>query len=388
MNPSTGGPCQGIRYSIAEMDKLGVYNEVVCLDNADAAFLSKDNFRIHAIGQAKGPWSYNPELVPWLVNHLGRFDVLIVHGLWSFHGYAVRKALRQYKKNNKQAAVPKIYIMPHGMLDPWFQKAKGRKLKAVRNWFYWKLVEAKLVNNADGLLFTCEQELRLARQTFYPYRPKKELNVGYGISAPPEYSAVMDIAFKNICTELKEGNPYILFLSRIHEKKGVDLLIKAYATLLESSHQNKDLKLVIAGPGFDSYYGKKIRQLVLNNTLLKDQVFFPGMLTGNAKWGAIYGCEAFILPSHQENFGIAVVEALACGKPVLISNQINIFREIESNGGGIVVDDSVSGITELLQQWSKLTVSERKAMGKKAYATYHKYFNIGATAMLFFEAIN
>ena len=79
------------------------------------------------------------------------------------------------------------------------------------------------------------------------------------------------------------------------------------------------------------------------------------MLTGHAKWGAFYGAEAFILPSHQENFGIAVVEALACGKPVLISKQVNIWHEIIEGGGGLVEEDTTAGTLRLLESWQRLS---------------------------------
>jgi hypothetical protein len=75
------------------------------------------------------------------------------------------------------------------------------------------------------------------------------------------------------------------------------------------------------------------------------------MLSGAAKWGALYGCEAFVLPSHQENFGIAVVEALACGKPVLISDQVNIWREIVEDGAGLVEGDAEEGVEKLLRKF-------------------------------------
>ena len=76
-----------------------------------------------------------------------------------------------------------------------------------------------------------------------------------------------------------------------------------------------------------------------------------GMLSGAAKWGALYGCEAFVLPSHQENFGIAVVEALACGRPVLISDQVNIWREIVEDGAGIAEADTEEGVEKLLRRF-------------------------------------
>ena len=123
--------------------------------------------------------------MPWLVENLERFDIIIVHALWVYHGYALRKAMRLATKKGKAAgpkktSLPKVYVMPHGMLDPYFQRADTRKLKAARNWLYWKLIESKLVNEAEGILFTCEAELLLAREPFRPYHPRKEMNIGYG----------------------------------------------------------------------------------------------------------------------------------------------------------------------------------------------------------------
>ena len=392
MNPASGGPCQGIRNSIPALKKLGVHNEVVSLDPPNAPFLQKDEFPIHAVGPAENPWAYNGRLHSWLLANFSRFDVVIVHGLWLYHGFAVRKAINKYQKNinlSGSGKVPKLFVMPHGMLDPYFQKAAGRKLKAIRNWVYWKLVEGKVVNDADGILFTCEEELLLARTTFKPYSPKKELNIGYGIASPAAYSPEMKKAFLKKCPEIK-NEPFLLFLSRIHEKKGVELLIKAFKLLVEKMTSKKHTipKLVIAGPGLETAYGQQLQKLVSSSTELSKLVYFPGMLTGNAKWGAFYGCEAFVLPSHQENFGIAVVEALACGKPVLISNQVNIWREMERGGGGIVADDSLSGIMDLLEAWLKKSKKERQEMNQKARLTFEKKFAIGPASSQLYHAIS
>ena len=138
MNPASGGPCQGIRTIIPELEKAGVENEVVCLDDPGEAFLGKDSFTIYPLGPVKTPWQYSPKLAPWLVENIGKYDIVILHALWLYHGYALRKVARQLKSAG--ARVPKIYVMPHGMLDPYFQKAGERKLKAARNWVYWKLI--------------------------------------------------------------------------------------------------------------------------------------------------------------------------------------------------------------------------------------------------------
>jgi glycosyltransferase involved in cell wall biosynthesis len=100
------------------------------------------------------------------------------------------------------------------------------------------------------------------------------------------------------------------------------------------------------------------------------------MLTGDAKWGALYGAEAFVLTSHQENFGIAVVEALACGTPVLISNQINIWHEIAQDKAGLVADDTLAGGEQLFQQWASLSPADKVAMKPAAQATYANRFGI------------
>src|SRR5688572_6761105 len=260
MNPSSGGPCQGIRNIIPELQKAGITNEVVCLDDPSAAFLKSDGFPIVALGPAKGPWQSSPQLVPWLLENLARFDVVIVHALWLFHGYAARKALKIHKRS--KGKVPRVYVMPHGMLDPYFQRAGERKLKALRNWAYWKLIENKLINEADGILFTCEAELLLAREPFRPYHPKRELNVGYGIQEPPAFTPAMRDAFTKQCPQIGD-KPYILYLSRVHEKKGVDMLIKAYARIRKPDTP----MLVIAGPGMESDYGQKLIELVKQNHL-------------------------------------------------------------------------------------------------------------------------
>jgi glycosyltransferase involved in cell wall biosynthesis len=378
MDPKLGGPSQGIRNSIPALSSLGITNEVVCLDDLQDTFIGKDSFPVHAIGKAKGFWAYNEQLTPWLLENFQRFDAVIIHGLWLYHGYAAHKAWKEYKKVNKNA--PKMYVMPHGMLDPWFQHAKGRRLKAIRNWFYWKAIEQYVVNEADGVLFTCEEELKLARGTFTPYHPRKELNIGYGIITPPAFTVQMKEAFLKLCPEV-ENEPYLLFLSRINVKKGVDLLINAYLKLKKSGQRLP--KLVIAGPGGDSAYGRQMRELAAAD---KD-ILFLGMVSGPAKWGAFYGCEAFVLPSHQENFGISVVEALACGKPVLISDQVNIWREIEKERAGLVANDTAIGVLKQIEKWLSFSKPEKKRMSGLAKETFLKYYKMEVASLRIKDAL-
>jgi len=447
LNPVSGGPCQGIRSWLGSLKEIGIINEAVCCDSPDEVWIQKDPFSVHALGPGKFGYAYTAKLQPWLEENLARFDAVIVHGLWQWPVQATIRAFKKLKANSPLATRhPPLFIMPHGMLDPWFQREKSRRLKAIRNSIYWWLFERDALNFADALLFTCEEELRLARTTFSGYRPKREINIGYGIAEPPVFEPQMREAFQGKCPELG-NNPYLLFLGRIHPKKGVDLLIRAYSEVLKTEKMKTiPPHLVIAGPGWETGYGRQMRHLIdtANAELAKKyhldlttertetseekqiarmhslhecgglqedirkpvcssptfhrhyrhaaeniRASFPencnlktensprihavNMLEGDAKWGAFYGCEAFILPSHQENFGIAVVEALACAKPVLISNKVNIWREIQKYKAGIVEQDNFIGTKKLLhsflcdQQKNDLKFKTKTCNNKKDY---------------------
>jgi glycosyltransferase involved in cell wall biosynthesis len=169
----------------------------------------------------------------------------------------------------------------------------------------------------------------------------------------------------------------------------VDLLLKAYIEVFKNSKNDRtDLPvLIVAGPSLDSPYGQAMQKLA-GESELKDSILFPGMLSGDSKWGAFYGCDAFVLSSHQENFGIAVVEALACGKPVLISNQVNIWREIEDSGGGIVADDSLPGTQQLLSRWKELSRDAQLSLGINARKTFEKNFATESAARRMLSVIS
>ncbi|MDT0646270.1 glycosyltransferase [Zunongwangia sp. F260] len=384
MDPAYGGPCQGIRNSVPEHQDKGIHTDVLCVDAPDSDFLKEEKFTVYALGPARSAWGYSATLLPWLLENIRRYDVLIVHGLWQFYSYAAYKAIRILKKE-KAISVPSLYVMPHGMLDPYFQKDPSRKIKALRNWCYWNLIENKVVKSASGVLFTCREELNLAKKTFNAYAPKQEINVGYGVPEPPAFSLQMRREFQKKCPEL--SGPYLLFLSRIHPKKGIDVLIEAYAKWL-NLRSSITPSLVVAGPGLDTAFGLRLKQMISANPALEDKIHFTGMLTGMAKWGAFYDCEAFILPSHQENFGIAVVEAMACSKPVLISDKVNIWREIDRERAGLVASDAFSGIFSLLENWEKLKDEQKLEMGKKARMAYKKDFSIANAAHQLLEAVS
>jgi len=377
MDPRAGGTSEGIRSLTPPLHEKGHDVEIICLDDPQADYLTKETLHIHALGKGRSSWAYHSALLPWLEKNLPRFDAVIQNGLWQYPSYVLQRVAAR-------TGIP-YFVFPHGMLDPWFQRAPGRRLKAIRNWFYWKLIEQRVISRAEAVLFTCAEEMRLAQNTFHPYQPKHQINVGYGISQPPSSSEEMMDAFAQKCPELGFRDiPFFLFLGRIHPKKGVDILIKAYAAIYHAnptanSQQPTAFPLVIAGPGLETEYGKEMQKLA-SDLCPPSSVFWPGMLTGDAKWGALYRADAFVLPSHQENFGIAVVEALACVTPVLISNQINIWREIEQDKAGLVDDDTLAGTENLFRRWKNLSPKEKDTMKLAAKASYANRFGVAGAA--------
>ncbi len=230
------------------------------------------------------------------------------------------------------------------------------------------------------MLFTTEEEKLQARGQFRGHR-YRETVVGYGTAAPPAPSSAQAEAFRAAAPSLGD-RPYLLYLSRIHPKKGCDLLIEAFAA---AGEVRPDLQLVIAGPGtpqiLETLRGQAERLGV------GDRIHWPGMLQGDAKWGAFHGADVFILPSHQENFGIVVAEALGCGKPVLISDKVNIWREVEAAGAGLVEADSSEGTEALLRRWFALAESERGTVLSAAPSLFDEKFNVARTAPALIEKI-
>jgi glycosyltransferase involved in cell wall biosynthesis len=257
------------------------------------------------------------------------------------------------------------------MLDPWFKRQYP--LKHLKKWLYWPWAEYRILRDARAVLFTCEEERRQARKSFGLYSAR-ELVVSYGTPGPTGDKTAQREAFLKEYPGLA-GKRVLLFLGRMHPKKGCDLLVEAFA---REAARHPALHLVMAGPDPDNW--RAALEEPLARVGLADRVTWTGMLTGDRKWGALHVAEAFILPSHQENFGIAVAEALACGVPVLISNRVNIWREIEGDEAGFVAEDTLDGTVDLLQIWLALSPFEHDRMSRSAQSCFRKRFQIDSAA--------
>ncbi len=354
IDPAMGGPTEGQLQICKAYSEMGGHSEVVTLDAPDAPWRAGWPVRVHALA-GRGGYGWTPRLGAWLREHAGEFDAVIVHGLWQWQGMGAWLALGG-------VGVP-YFMMPHGMLDPWFQRVWP--LKHARKAVYWKLIEHRVMRDAAAVIFTCEEERRLGREVFQPWGVRAEEIVVLGTVSPPGDAAVLRECFWRRFPELR-GKRVLLFLSRVHKKKGCELLIEAFRRVAPAMH------LVLVGPCADAQYLASLMARAAGFA-----VTFTGPLYGAEKWGALAAAEVFVLPSHQENFGIAVAESLASGTPVLISNKVNIWREIEADGAGLVAADDVAGTVRLLERW---LVADHAAMRVAAARCFATRFDIRSTA--------
>lgn len=363
-NPAGGGPIEAIKQSARALGKIGHTVELLCLDAPDASSLSDCEFPIHAVGPSSNGYGYTPSLIPWLHSHRHNYDVIVINGLWQFSGFGTWQALRGTNQP--------YFVFPHGMLDPWFKRRYP--LKHLKKWLYWPWAEYRVLRDAAAVLFTCEEERIQAQQSFWLYKCN-EVVVSFGTAAPVGDQDTQRSAFFDRFPKLR-GRRLLLFLGRIHEKKGCLELVNAFHRV--KCQRPDDLHLVIAGPA-DSDYALNVKQTVARLGL-SNRITWTGMLSGDLKWGAFHAAETFVLPSYQENFGIAVAEALACGVPVLISNKVNIHREIEGDGAGLVEDPGPVGTTRLLERWLHSNPETRSSLRLSARRCFEKRFEIDRAA--------
>ncbi|HTV09728.1 MAG TPA: glycosyltransferase [Candidatus Aquilonibacter sp.] len=360
VSPAAGGPTEVIKM-LVRYAPPGYTSELATLDDPSAAFLRDLPFPVHASGSSRKRW-FRPALLRWLRKNRGRFDGVIVHGLWEFTGFA---AALTVAKN------PGYVVFTHGMLDPYFKRAFPAK--HAKKWFYWIPAEYWVLRRARRVLFTTAAERDLAAQSFWLHR-WTPMVVPIGSEPPPADTASLIRAFAAACPAVS-GRRFLLFLGRINEKKGCDLLVRAFAEL---SAGHPDLHLVMAGPD-PSGWRQRLEALAADCNCA-DRIHWPGMLLGEAKWGAFAACEAFVLPSHQENFGVAVVEALASARPVLLTHPVNISADLEADGCALVEPDTQEGITRLLARWLDLSPAQRSEMSIRAKEIFARRYDMRRNA--------
>ena len=369
LDPSVGGVAASVLALSRGLARRGHKLDIVVLDDSASPWLADIALPIHALGAGLTSYRYSSKLLPWLKKQGGDYDRVIVNGIWQHLSFA---AWRRYAGSS----IP-YYVFPHGMLDPWFKETFP--LKHLKKWLYWPWAEYRVLRNAAAVIFTSEEERSQARKSFWLYRCREKVSP-VGVEAPP-ISSNAKSEFLSRYPQLQNTRIF-LFLGRLHPKKGCDMLLEAFAQM----RSNDSISLILAGPdqvGWESDLRRQVTRLNLTN-----RVVFTGMLKGSMKQGAFANAEAFVLPSHQENFGISVVEALAARVPVLISNRVNIWREIEADRAGYVESDDLAGTTRLVQRWTDTAPAEREMIRQNARRCFEQRFEINRAVDSLLQILN
>ncbi len=274
-------------------------------------------------------------------------NIVHIHGLWNLHAVVAAGAARW-------EGIPYV-ITPHGMLDHW-ARARSRFKKQV----YGYLFERRNLRRAAAVHFLNSEECAEARSYGVPMNTFVLPN---GVFAEHFADLPDKTTLGKAYPELKD-RVIVLFLGRLHPKKGFDLLIPAFAHAITSCPR---LHLLVAGPDQGGYRDELEAQI--REFGLLSRVTFLGMVSGQHKLEALAAADFFVLPSHQEGDSVAVKEAMACGLPVLITPACH-FPEVQENGAGMVVPPDV-------QAWQKalmglyINEADRIQMGNKARGLVH-----------------
>jgi glycosyltransferase involved in cell wall biosynthesis len=357
-NPVAGGVSECVLRLAEAAAEVDYEAEIATCDQSASSFLAELGVAARGFGPASDS-SYHscPALGSWLMENASSFDALVSHGLWQYPGVAVRKAARNAGKP--------YFVYPHGMLDPWFKNQYP--IKHLKKVLFWWFRQGQILQNAKAVCFTTDEERRLARETFRPYRCN-EVVTGLGVAEPPSNAGAQTKAFFDKFPNLRDKR-ILLFLGRIHRKKGIDLLLKAFEEVATA-----DDHLVVAGPSEDGFFAE---ELVLASNAFADRITWAGMIQGDVKWGVLRTADSLILPSHQENFGMVVAEALAVGTPVLITDKVNLWREVEDDRAGKVSTDDLSGVRALIREWKNPAFAK---LAPNARPCFEKRFRINTAA--------
>jgi len=293
-------------------------------------------------------WMTDSRLRQSLSEKIERAAVVHIHGLWQEHGAVAAQAAQSLRK-------PYIFSA-HGMLDPWALRAKRWKKKA-----YWSLVEKKNLERAH-----CLRALTAAEAGQY-----REAGLRQPIAIIPNgVEIASDISpepFYDLYPQLR-GQRILLFLGRLHHKKGLRLLCQSWA---EISQEHRDAHLVLAGP--DSEGTRASLEAQISALGLESRVTFSGMLRGKEKWAALRAATVFLLPSYSEGFSVAVLEAMGAGTPVIVSRQC-YFPEVQSTGSGWVIEPELAAVSEALRACLALSDSDLQTMGSNGRRLIERRF--------------
>jgi glycosyltransferase involved in cell wall biosynthesis len=288
-------------------------------------------------------FKYSRPFAQWLSEHVGDYDAVHIHAVFNHACIAAARACRQQR-------VPYI-VRPLGTLDPWSMKQKSLRKRA-----FWHGGVKRMLSSAAAVHYTAKAEQEAT---------EKLLSLNHGVVVPlgiESSEGCVTTSPKILSPELQSlaQHPYVLVLSRLLPTKGLDVLLDAFVALLRQK-EFAHWRLVMAGEG-PAEYVTRLRQTAAAANV-SDRVLFPGWLDGPAKDAVLQNASILALPSHHENFGLCVMEALNAGVPVLISPQVNLSVEVKAAGAGWVARIDVDSFRGALRE-AFSSENERLRRGK------------------------
>ncbi|MBU0761724.1 MAG: glycosyltransferase [Candidatus Altiarchaeota archaeon] len=340
-----GGPSKAVLDNKKWLGKYGVKVDIATTYREKTKEYCGDG--IFAFPSSLGNFRYSPKLSRWLDKNITNYDLVQIDTIFHYSTYISSKKARMY-------GIPYV-IQPHGMLEDKLLTSKSRWKKKV----FLQLVKDSL-DNADAIILTSKYE----EKTCGVKLPKDKFFIQpLGIEVLDEKGKTK---IKDFFPEL-ENKRIILFLSRIHPKKGLEILLHSIGIILR---EDKNLALVVAGSG-DKAYEDKLKSLVEEEGL-GDSVVFTGFVGGNVKKTLFQNSVFFILSSHSENFGVAVVEAMSYGLPVLVSDTVGVADDILEYNAGLVfkldkksIEDSVRKALSNRKLLKRLGVNGKRLVGDR-----------------------
>lgn len=348
LEASHGGPAAALRGLTLAQARMGMHVTVVAsgdsIGTLEGCTGPTQALRVLTIGRSDGRMRRHPQTKVVLGDALSSAQVVHIHGLWEEIQHQAAVICRKLGK-------PYIF-RPCGMLDPW-SLSQGRWKK--RLYMSWRL--GRDLNRAAALHYTADAEREGASRLKLRPRPIVEPN-GVDLEAYRDLPARG--AFRTRFA-IDAKVQLLLFLGRIHQIKGLDLLIPAFASTLASWSGDAKPVLVLAGPNRNEY--RAVIERMISAHRIDENVIWAGMLQGQEKVQAYVDSDLFALPSYHENFGIVVAEAMAAGLPVIVSDRVNLDRDVLAAGAGAVVPMQVESIANVLREWL-VESATRLAAGK------------------------
>lgn len=323
-----GGPSSVISGLTEELSLRGIEVEVFAVsEKGDMSHISNvTDVRLFPEGFLAKVWTgYSDRLAKTLMTEASNFDLIHIHEIWHYPHFAAYKAAKHHDKP--------FVVTIHGTLDSWCLDHK-----ALRKKLYSALFQKNILKRADGIHAMTENEVEVIAR-FVDH--KRIFCISNGID-PDEFDHLPDRSFlETRYPELKDKK-VILFMGRIHPKKGLDLLAKVFSAAAQA---RDDIHLMIAGPD-EGGYAAEIVELLKSGKVL-NRVTFTGMLEGHARLEALSRADIFVLPSYSEGFSMSILEAMTCKLPVIITKECN-FDEVEEAGAGLLIESCEDSLWKAL----------------------------------------